>query len=347
MRPWVRSVAHETSERWVAPIALGGLLCVLVVASLAPTSQAAFPGRDGRIAFVWQRGGRIRPQSCGDIFTVDASGSGLQRVTSGCPWQYSDPTFSANGKRLAAVRSPIASRAGPAGIYVMDPSGAHLERIIGSTSDEQPGFSPNGRWLVFDGVPKKSKTNQIFIARSDGSSIRQLTHDTYDTEATFSPNGGEIAFARLHGRGTVFLGTAEVDVYTMHPDGSHVHELTHAPGGISDGDPDFSPNGKQIAFRCGLGNLPEICIMRSNGTRQQQLTRFGTSGFTAANPTFSPDGSKIAFAGQGGCRPVGGCTGPVILYTMRSDGSNLKQVYTLDTHQSSVESAGIAWQPVH
>ena len=34
----------------------------------------------------------------------------------------------------------------------------------------------------------------------------------------------------------------------MHPDGSHLRQLTHAPSGTVDSSPAYSPNGRRIAF---------------------------------------------------------------------------------------------------
>jgi Tol biopolymer transport system component len=60
-----------------------------------------------------------------------------------------------------------------------------------------------------------------------------------------------------------------------------------------DGSPEFSPNGKRIAFASNRSSRSfEIWVCNSDGSGAQQLTTMDTgSGF----PRWSPDGERIAF----------------------------------------------------
>jgi Tol biopolymer transport system component len=94
-------------------------------------------------------------------------------------------------------------------------------------------------------------------------------------------------------------------VYAVNADGTGLRQLTHAAGGVQAMHPDFSPNGKLIAFSLGNGSHPwRIWVMRSDGTHQHQLAT-DTKGFRDNAPAYTPNGRAIVFArclpGDGVC----------------------------------------------
>jgi Tol biopolymer transport system component/DNA-binding winged helix-turn-helix (wHTH) protein len=89
----------------------------------------------------------------------------------------------------------------------------------------------------------------------------------------------------------------------------------------SDGNPQFSPDGRRITFvssRSSRSGNEQIWIANSDGSSPLQLT---SSGSTATNsPRWSPDGKRIVFASmQNGNRD---------LYTILPDGSSLRRLTT-------------------
>jgi Tol biopolymer transport system component len=314
------------------------LALLVALGSIIEAGQAAFSGRNGRIAFVWNADTRVAPQSCLDIFAIAPNGSDRVRLTAGCPWEYSDPSYSDTGSQIVFVRRyvPFPDHPQGAGIYVMKADGSQVRRITRSMSDEEPSFSPDGRWVVFDRFLRRSRRTQVFLASLEGSRIHQLTHGQGASQATFFPGGRMLAFVGSNS-----------NLYTMRVDGYRVRQLTHSSGGLDRwyADPDISPDGRRIVSVCGegdgFGSAQQICVMRADGTHMEKLTE--GPGLAVADPAFSPDGREIAFIAQLSCRLRScGNTG-VALFAIGVDGSHRRRIYNLGPHQE-LGSLGISWQ---
>src|SRR5437016_3559884 len=93
---------------------------------------------------------------------------------------------------------------------------------------------------------------------ADGSNRRQIL-SSYSWRAHWSPDGSKILFA--------YAG----QLYTVKPDGTDVHQLTHPPTYYSFGR--WSPDGKRIAVvRDGSGGSNTIFVMDADGNGEQNIT---------------------------------------------------------------------------
>ena len=105
-------------------------------------------------------------------------------------------------------------------------------------------------------------------------------------------------------------------LFVMNVDGSNLRKLALNDSEItSPGSPDWSPDGKQIAF--DQFSTSSIYLARADGTG---LKKIGSG----VMPTFSPDGKRLAFSGNG-------------MSVMDLDGSNVEVL--------SEEGWGAQWSP--
>jgi Tol biopolymer transport system component len=169
-----------------------------------PSAQAAFPGDNGKLAFV----------KGFDIYTANPDGTGLMPLTSTAA-QEARPAWSPNGTRIAFA----ADYSGQWDIYVMNADGGGVTRLTTDPAlDYSPDWSPDGTKLVFASSRGSSSTTyrDLYTMSADGSSQNRLTthlSNESDYVPAWSPDGTRIAFERGDsGRGD--------RIYTIKPDGS-------------------------------------------------------------------------------------------------------------------------------
>ena len=77
------------------------------------------------------------------------------------------------------------------------------------------------------------------------------------------PDGTKIAFTR-------FGGSGYDDIYVMNANGANVVNITK--DGRGNYEPDWSPDGKKIAFRKDKGIDAEIYVINADGTDKIKIT---------------------------------------------------------------------------
>ena len=116
----------------------------------------------------------------------------------------------------------------------------------------------------------------------------------------------------------------------MRASGTDERDITNTPA--QEGAPNWSPNGRRIAFdtdRDGGIEKVEISTMNTDGSRVRRLTNNGTFD---GQPNWSPNGRKLSFQAYR--------EGQLSIYTMRDDGSDQKRLtYGVE------EAFGSAWSP--
>ena len=264
--------------------------------------------------------GRIVLSSEDDVYTANADGSHLVRVTRR-PGPEFDPAWSPHGGRIVYRDSRRGINQDDE-IFIVNADGTgrrNLTRDPGN--DWGPDWSPDGGTIVFnsdrDGLPMGG-----FLVDADGSDLRRIATDAWVEYPAWSPDGGRIAF--MGGD-----SASEYDIWVVDVDGSNLIRLTDSPG--PDGWPAWSPDGTRVAFTsvrddCSYSDAPDcrttgdvgphhdVWVVNADGTGLERVTlEFGQ--FVA----WSPDGDALLVAGYD-------------LYVIRPDG----------TGRSSLDVSGLA-----
>lgn len=267
--------------------AVGVLVAVVALLVVAAPSQAAFPGKNGKIAFASNRDGDY------EIYLMNPDGSGQTPLTSNTINDQA-PAWSPDGTKIAFIRVDN----GHGELWVMDADGLN-PRLVASDVEywdlwRRPttaSWSPDGQQIAFvDQWPGK-----IAIINADGTGRRRIEAywGTYDP--AWSPSGAEIAFKYVPCTEDGERCGQDSSILAIRPDGTGIRSVTAYIIDEAHTDPDWSPTGAQIAFnRCTIPDTCEpegIYVIDADGTDESQFP--GLIG--VGNPAFSPDGERLAY----------------------------------------------------
>jgi Tol biopolymer transport system component len=244
-------------------------------------SEAAYPGKPGKIVFKRTGGG------CCEIWTVDLKGNETPLTANG--YSQGDPSFSADGK-LITFRGRPPGGIGDADIFVMNADGSNEDQLTTDDAyeDHEPNFLPNGKSIIFQS--DRDGDQDIYrLNTADGSGIAPVA-DTDggidETSPAISPNGKLIAYSHWDG--------ADSGVWVMSSAGANRRKLVDTDS-MEEGEPNWAPDGRSVTFVASSNTVmedTEIWVARASGKDPHPVTDNDDEDDT---PAFSPDGRHLTF----------------------------------------------------
>ena len=236
----------------------------------------------------------------------------------------SDPQVSPDGKWVAYVLSTVDTSKDKrnSDIWMISWDGKeNLQMTNTEDGESSPRWSPDGKYLSFTASRNADKHSQIWLMDRRGGEAKKLTDTKGDiAEYRWSPDGKRIAISILDQDFTDTSKTKTRLPYVMDryhfkqdKDGWIENRFNHlyvfdmdskkmdtlTKGNFNETSPQWSPNGKQLAFVSNRSTDPDrndnedICLM--NAEKNAPIKKLTYWPGADRNPKWSPDGETIAY----------------------------------------------------
>jgi len=230
------------------------------------------------------------------------------------------PRFSPDGRQLlyawrgkdadSLKQQPWRDRVSPIAVT----RGPDLKRFDGRVYTSLP-FLADERGLV---PPRETRRPaHLYLVGFDGGTPQQLTEgDLSQNQPAWSPDGKQVAFVQDSTEPDEIRRQVHPQIYVLTVTGKASRRIE--TGFAESQAPDWSPDGKTVAFICskGRGEENDVCIVPAAGGAVRNLT--ATWSLDPQDPSWSPDGKTIYFAAE--------TRGNVHLFAVPAAGGAVRQV---------------------
>jgi TolB protein len=207
------------------------------------------------------------------------------------------PSASPDGRRIAFASSRSAVI--PVGkspwlymhIFIMDADGSHVRQLTNEqTADTAPVWTPDGKWILFGTIDRKSQHETLDAVRPDGSARHTIMAGDFLPWVRIAPDSQRVVF-------TATEADAPAGVFTIRLDGTDRRPVNTALDRPWDGI--YSPDGRHIVF--SRWPLPsddkqarptDVYIADADGSNRRLLATYPD---LIQVPSWSPDGRSIAY----------------------------------------------------
>lgn len=262
---------------------------------------------DGKIVF--------QESSGGNIYTVNADGTHLQRVSFGI-----DPAFSPDGSKIAFAREGAI-----AGLFIANADGTSERIVYGANQVRSPTWMDDEHIIFSTVTGEKDFPPICFRGRCFDTgeftkwSLKEYNLSTNAVVDVLTPaTGGTVPSANPVLENIAFLNPEKGLMLTTLEDDAVPQVLNDD---LSINTPAMSPDGARLTYMVSQPPAWQVVVAVWDGTNPTLLTRNDPLSFERADnvaPTFSPDGQEILF--------LSNRNGKWEFFAMNYDGSNLRQV---------------------
>lgn len=261
-------------------------------------------------------------------------------------------TFKGKNGRIAFAQD----RGDGSEIYTMTSDGTDRRRLTDQEASAWfPSWSPDGTQMVFALNRPGEECGSIELMKADGTDVVDLTSVSARLDGicgqgpSFTPDGRRIVFAG-------WSLTPPTAIWSFDLRGRNVRRIitTRRIERVVHGDKEFvsprvSPDGRTLcfevehSFRNGA-NLKGLFTIRMNGRHLRQIVPFAYD-VTIKGGTWAPNGNRILFSDNGGYSGQTVFTEPQNIYTLRPDGTDLRQLTHFRTLPPDVGAAAGSYSP--
>jgi dipeptidyl aminopeptidase/acylaminoacyl peptidase len=205
------------------------------------------------------------------FWVVEVKTGDAKQITTGDDWNDSDPQWSPDGTRIAFVSNRTGrefdeNRNTDVWVINADGTGAPIKISDHDESDNQPRWSPDGKWIAFTGEVHERDHPKIWLAPATGG-----------TASTQAANGLDLIPGQLEwsddGKSLYFeTGVkGELQLFRLDVPSKSLVQVTSGPRAVRNVDFNFGAR-KMVYLANDFKHLDDLYVADLNGRNERKLT---------------------------------------------------------------------------